>query len=72
MAKVYEFPMKKELPKDIEERLYKIAEAYVDVVSDAINALTDEFVYNDSELAEVSALVTAAFVDGITKAVEEY
>ena len=71
MAKVYEFPMKKELPVEIEERLYKIAKEYVAAVSDAVTALTDEYKYDKSEMEAVDKLVTTAFIDGITKAVME-
>ena len=73
MAKVYEFPMKQELqlPKEIEERLYKISGEYVKALSDAIEELTDEYTYDESEMEEVSALVTKVFADGILKAVNE-
>ncbi len=73
MAKVYEFPMKQEmeLPKEIEERLYKIAKDYVEALSDAITELTDEYTYDENEMEEVSKLVTTIFADGILKAVDE-
>lgn len=41
MCTVYEFPMKKKLPKELEERLNKVSEEYVKIMAEALEILYD-------------------------------
>ena len=52
MAKMYEFPTKKELPEVIKETLYDIATAYVDVLDYALLTVASE----DPSLEELDEL----------------
>ena len=52
MAKMYEFPMKKELPNIVKETLYDIAKAYVDV----LDYTYDKLLGDDPSMEEVEEL----------------
>lgn len=41
MCTVYEFPTKKKLPKELEERLNKVSEEYVQIMAEALEILYD-------------------------------
>lgn len=67
MAKVYAFPVKKKLPKSIEERLHEVAKEYIEVLSAAYMLLgehgTDQMSYE-----ELVNLVADAYAEGLVKA----
>lgn len=69
MCEVYEFPMKK-LPKDLEERLQKIAEDYVKAVDDILNYIVDK--YGEEDNAEdIMEMVTNFYTKAVLNAVEK-
>lgn len=71
MATVYDFPVKKKLPKHLEQRLYGIAEDYIDALYDALEILCEDE-ENYDEMYGVTELVGIAFVEGLNDAVEKY
>ena len=72
MAKVYEFPTKKNLtlPDEIEKRLYKAAKDYVEVLHDILPSLDNE-VMSQPEYSELVELVATTYAEGIIVAVNE-
>lgn len=71
MATVYEFPVKVELSKEFEERLYGIAWDYVDAMYNALDNF-EEYGMNNDELYEVSKLIHETFADGLIYATNKY
>lgn len=71
MCKIIEFPQKKELPKEIRERVYGAAKDYVDVLYEALeHFVVDEYDY--VTLDEVNQLVAMTYAEGIAEAIDEY
>ena len=68
MAKVVQFPMKKKLPKGIEDDLHRIAKEYTETLFAALMLcnLDDEY-----ELDEVFELIEETYAEGLYKAVTE-
>ena len=70
MCKVYEFPMKKELPKELEERLNKVVREFVSVMSESLDAL-----YGDNpteeEYANFMDLLVITYMELLEKAVDD-
>lgn len=70
MAKVYEFPVKKKLPKNIEERLHKVAQEYMEVLYASLVLLSEEGT-NQMTYEEILELVSETYAEGLYKAVEQ-
>ena len=70
MAKIYEFPVKKQLNPEVEECLYEIASAYIRTLNYALH----EFSSNDpddKELTEIRELVELSYAMGLYKAIDD-
>ncbi len=65
MAKVYEFPTKKELPEVVKESLYDIAKAYIAVVEYTLATVASE----DPDIEELEEL-RLMIVDELTEALD--
>ena len=70
MAKVLKFPVKKELPKELEERLHSIAKLYVGLLNEVLVAVSDD-VTDEEEFDEVTNLMLNSLIEGVLKAIEE-
>ena len=71
MAKVYMFPEKKKLPKNLEKRLKEIAKEYMEVVY-AIAVLLGVEDTDQPEYMEVMELIAEAFGEGVADAIDEF
>lgn len=69
MAKVYDFP-KKKLPKEIEDRVYEVAKAYVVALKDAAETLCYD-PWDEDELFEITDLVLNAWAEGLEIAIDD-
>ncbi len=70
MCKVYEFPVAKKLPQELEERLEKLAKELVELIDDSIEYFLDEDA-SDEELAELGEALMGVYSEAIANAVEE-
>ena len=70
MAKVYAFPVKKELPEEMLKRLNEIAKAYVILLNDVYVELVSD-VTNGEEVAELTEVMFYAYIDAVEKAIAE-
>ena len=70
MAKVLKFPVKKELPKELEERLHSIAKLYVGLLNEVLVAVSDD-VTDEEEFDEITNLMLNSLIEGVLKAIEE-
>ena len=71
MCKIVEFPQKKELPKELREKVYGAARDYVDVLYEALeHFVVDEYDYQTME--EVNEMVAMVYTEGLGVAVEEF
>ena len=71
MCKIVEFPQKKELPKELKQKVYGTARDYVEVLYEALeHFVVDEYDYQTME--EVNELVAAVYIDGLANAVDEF
>lgn len=71
MAKVIEFPKKKELPKLIEDKLESIARSYVETLYVAMSTLTSDDPTQE-ELMEVHDMVSNAYAKGLSNAIDVF
>ena len=70
MAKVYEFPVKKQLTEEQVERLYEVAEDYITVLNDILGTLNDEELTNNG-MDELAELVANTYAEGMINAIEK-
>lgn len=69
MGEVVMFPVKKKLPKGIEEHLYEIAKDYVETLQSTLMLLSnDEYTQEDFE--EIHELVAYTYTKGIDEAID--
>lgn len=68
MAKVYEFPVKKQLTEEQVERLYEVAEDYITVLNDILGTLNDEEL-TDNGMDELAELVANTYAEGMINAI---
>ena len=68
MAQVLQFPIKKELPEEVKERLYGIAAEYVKSMDDVINEVCGDS-ENNEEYSEMIDLMFGVVVEGLLEAV---
>ena len=69
MTKVYGFP-KKKLPKEIEDRVFEVAKAYVITLKEAAEDLCYD-PWDEDELFEITELVLNAYAEGLEIAIDE-
>lgn len=69
MATVLQFPVKKELPKEMEERLQKAAIQYVTVLDELITDLNNIYP-NEEDFEEMTGLVLNTLLECIIGAIE--
>ena len=70
MAMMYEFPKKRELPKEFEDRIYEVVKDYVETLKDISDALiTDP--WDEEEAFEIGELVIKAYAEALDMAMEE-
>lgn len=70
MCKIYEFPMKKELPKEMEDRLNKVVREFVNVVSESLDTLYGDDP-TEEEYTNFMDLITVAYMEMLEKAIDE-
>lgn len=68
MAKVLEFPVKKELPKEVEDRLHEIAALYVKLLNDTLHDVCDD-IDDEEELNRTTDLMLNALIEGVIEAI---
>lgn len=71
MCKVYEFPVKKEIPEEVLAKINVAAREYVKFINESVEAVTDPDMSFD-EFQEMAGLVLEAYIDAILNAVVEY
>lgn len=70
MAKVYAFPVKNKLPKEIEKHLHEIAQDYLDALYTALVILCEED-DDPMDYEDVLKLVSETYVDGLNEAIDQ-
>ena len=70
MCIVYEFSTKKEFPKELEERLNEASKVYVDVMKETLETLYGKEP-SDADYEEFLGIMINAYVESITKAIDE-
>lgn len=71
MCKIVYYPQKKELPKELREKVYGVARDYVDVLYEALEYfVADEYDYQTID--EVNQLVIKVYAEGLNYVVDEY
>lgn len=68
MAKVYEFPVKKQLTEEQVVRLHEVAEDYIKVLNDILEDLGDE-VRTEKDAEELTELVAYTYAEGMINAI---
>lgn len=71
MCKVYEFPVKKEIPEEVKEVLQESATEYVKTINEVLAMIVDDDT-TEEEYFELSGKVLEAYLEAIIKAVVEY
>ena len=70
MCKIVEFPQKKELPKELKEKVYGAAKDYIDVLYEALeHFVVDEYDYQTMD--EVNQMVAMIYAEGLEVAIDE-
>lgn len=70
MAKVLEFPVKKELPKEVRDRLHEIAALYVKLLNDTLHDVCDD-IDDEEELNRTTDLMLNALIEGVLEAIRK-
>lgn len=70
MCKVYEFPNVKKLPKEVEECLHDIAEAYIKTINHAVTVMGVD-ISNEEEVNGVMELVVQSYAEGLCLAADK-
>lgn len=70
MGVVLTFPVKKELPKEVEDRIYETAKMYIHILNDALTVLSSDEPTIE-EFDEIKELVFDTYAKGIDKAIDE-
>jgi len=68
MAKLYTFPVKKELEPEVVDCLHKIADAYIQTLNYALTTMSSDEPTSE-ELTEIRELVEVAYINGLCKAI---
>ena len=70
MAKVLAFPVKKELPEEMKQRLNEIAKQYVKLMNEAYEEMMSD-VTDEKELGELTELMLYEYIGAVEKAIVE-
>ena len=70
MCKVYAFPVKKEFPKELEERLDKVSREYIKIIEDLVDTLYDDEP-TEEDYQECILMIAKAYAKSLEKAFEE-
>lgn len=70
MAKVYTFPIKKELPDEMKDTLGMLAKTYVKLLNTAFKELTSEMP-SDQELDEIKDMIIIEYACALEKAMND-
>ena len=70
MAKVLNFPVKKQIPEEMKKKLYEVAKAYVKVMDEACACLCGDDPSNE-DLSEIMGEVLIAYLGAVERAIEE-
>ena len=70
MAKVLEFPVKKELSEETKQRLYVIAKQYVSLMNEVYEETMSD-VTDDKEIGELAELMLYEYIGSVEKAIAE-
>jgi ppGpp synthetase/RelA/SpoT-type nucleotidyltranferase len=70
MAKVLEFPVKKELPKQVEDRLHEIAEMYVTLLDNTLTEVCGD-ITDAKEYEEMTNLMLGALLEGVIETIDK-
>lgn len=70
MCKVYEFPTKNEFPKELEERLAKVTQEFVDIMNESLDTLCGDNP-TEKEYTDCMELVAMTYMELLEKAVEQ-
>lgn len=70
MCKVYEFPVKKEIPKELEDRLNEVTKLYVNVMTEILDTLCDGEP-TEEDYNEFMEMMIVAYVKSLEKALDE-
>lgn len=70
MAKILAFPVKKELPEEMKQRLNGIAKMYVKLMNDVFVDMTVD-VTDDKEVTEITEMLLLEYLGAVEKAIEE-
>mgnify|MGYP003289393755 CR=1 FL=1 len=70
MAKILEFPIKKQLSEKVEELIHETAEAYIRTLNYALTVMSSDHP-SQEELQEIHELVMVAYAEGIDKAIKK-
>ena len=70
MAKVYAFPVKKDLPEHLKERLNEIAKLYVKLMSEVYEEMVDD-ISDEKEVGEFAELMLYEYISSVEKAIAE-
>ena len=69
MAKVYEFPIKRKLPANMEKDLHRVASDYIAILKAIM--VVFELESNPPTYEEVLEIVSIAFAEGIYEAIDQ-
>ena len=70
MCTVYEFPVKKHFPKELEERLNKVSEEYIRIMAEALEILYDGNPTQE-DYDEYMELMLSSYLEAFIKAVDK-
>ena len=71
MCKVYEFPVKFEIPEEVQAKIDMAARDYVKFVNESVDAVTYPDMSFD-EFQEAAGTILGAYINAIINAVAEY
>ena len=71
MCTVYEFPVKKTIPEEVEKILKEAAKDYVKVINETLELITDNDT-TEEEYDELTGLLLESYLKAIIEAVEEF
>lgn len=70
MCIVYEFPVKKDFPKELEGRLNEASKAYIEVMMETLVTLYGDDP-SDEDYAEFLEIMLKAYLESLEKAIDE-
>lgn len=70
MCKVYEFPKQLNMPKEMEERLQKMADDYVELITGSLDYFVDEDT-TEEEYEKITGMILETIVSCLVNAIEK-